>query len=336
MVKNGHDDGGFFDEQAGLDTPVALILFNREESAVRVMERIAKVRPRQIFLIADGPRSDRPGEAHVCARTRAAVEALIQWDCEVHKCYADENLGCGHRPASGISWVFEHVESAIILEDDCIPDLSFFAYCQEALERYRDDERVMHVSGCTYRAQAWDTEDSFFFSRFPACWGWATWRRAWKLYDLHCNDWPELRGTGFLSDIVHDPEVAAFWAKQFDEATRAGDDLHYWDYQWAFACWANSGLAVCPKWNLISNVGIGEDATHTKGGLDTMFLPTFEMPLPMRHPKTVLHDADLDEQYINQLLVRFAGPKRDVSLRGRVKRMVPKPLKSCVKKMMIH
>lgn len=315
-------------------TPVALIIFRRPDLTAKVLDEIRLAKPAEVYVIADGPRTNKPGDEEACAAARAVIDT-IDWDCRVHKHYSDTNLGCGHRPASGIDWLFSQVESAIILEDDCVPHSSFFGFCEEVLDRYRDDERVMHISGCTYRADPWDTEDSYFFSRFPACWGWATWRRAWQHHDIHCKDWPRLRETGFLSDLLGEPTVEAFWAQQFEEAVRAEPGLHFWDYQWAFACWANSGLAVCPRQNLICNMGLGDDASHTAGGgLETMLLPTFEMALPLKHPKNVLHDADLDRRYVNELLLPGARPKEvpQGGLSRRVKRMLPKSLKQSVKK----
>lgn len=313
-----------------LSTPVAIIIFRRPDLTAKVLDVVRLAKPSSLYVIADGPRKDKPGEAEACAATRAVIDT-VDWDCEVHRHYSDVNLGCGYRPSSGIDWLFDQVESAIILEDDCIPHPSFFGYCDELLQRYRDDERVMHISGCTYRAEPWHTDSSYFFSRFPAAWGWATWRRAWKYYDIKCKDWPALRGTGFLADLIGEPVVEAFWAKQFDEASLADQGLHFWDYQWAFACWANSGLAIFPRQNLVSNIGSGEHATHTVDkGWDWLFLPTFEMPLPLKHPVNVLHDADLDRAYVRQLLLPIAIPAMKKPSTGAVaalRRLLPRPFK---------
>ncbi|MBX2852846.1 MAG: hypothetical protein KTR15_14010 [Phycisphaeraceae bacterium] len=302
------------------------------------MERIAEARPKQLFLIADGPRSDRPGEAEACERARSVAEELVDWDCEVHRHYSETNLGCGHRPASGIDWLFEQVESAIILEDDCVAHPSFFSFCDKMLRRYREDERVMHISGCTYRAEPWDTDDSYFFTRFPACWGWATWRRAWHHFDIHCKDWPRLRETRFLNDITGAPAVADFWGAQFDEATLAPDDLHFWDYQWAFACWANNGLAACPRRNLISNIGWGEGATHTTDANEpSLSLPTFEMASPLKHPPNVLPDPDLNRQYVEEFLLpsalQWQAEKNSSPLKEALKRSLLNPMKRSIRRM---
>src|SRR5262245_32218326 len=162
-----------------LSTPVALIVFRRPDLTARVLERIAQAKPRKLLVIADGPRPDRPDEVRACAETRAVIDR-VNWDCEVIQNYADANLGCGHRVATGLDWVFDQVEEAIILEDDCNPHPTFFRYCEEMLDRYRHDGRIMHVAGSTYRAHAIRTTCRYFFLHFNGDWGWETWRRAWR------------------------------------------------------------------------------------------------------------------------------------------------------------
>ena len=227
---------------------VALIIFNRPDFAARVLAEIAKARPPRLFLIADGPRPDHPEDAAKCAAARAAAECQIDWKCEVIKSYSDANLGCGQRPASGISWVFEQVEEAIILEDDCVPHPSFFRYCDELLERYRDDERVMQIAGNNAHFGARRGSDSYFFSRHNICaGGWASWRRAWKHFDYGMKLWPVLRQTGWLRSTVGNERAAEYWKKKFQEGYEGGSSVNYWDYQWTFACWAQHGLTVIPS-----------------------------------------------------------------------------------------
>ena len=115
-----------------LNTPVAFLIFNRPHTTQRVFAEIAKARPPKLLVVADGPRNDRPGEAELCAQTRAIIDQ-VDWDCEVLTHYADKNMGCKKRIASGIDWVFTQVEEAIILEDDCLPEASFFQFCEENL-----------------------------------------------------------------------------------------------------------------------------------------------------------------------------------------------------------
>lgn len=166
-----------------MSTPIALIIFNRPDLTIRVFSKIARAKPKTLFVIADGPRSDHPGDIKKCAEARSIIES-VDWDCTVHKNYSDINLGCGRRLASGISWVFEKVEEAIILEDDCLPHPTFFRFCKELLERYRDDERIMQINGQNFQHKSMRTSYSYLFSYSNNCWGWATWRRAWQHFDM--------------------------------------------------------------------------------------------------------------------------------------------------------
>ncbi len=277
-----------------LDTPVALTFFNRPQTTARVFEAIAKARPRKLFLIADGPRPDRPEDVESCAAAQEVV-SRVDWDCEVHRNYADVNLGCGYRPATGISWLFEQVEEAIILEDDCVPDPSFFPYCEALLQHYREDERVMIVSGTNTLKGRGATPYSYWFSRVPHCGAWATWRRAWRHFDMEMTLWPELRDTGFLHEMMGDEDAVAFLTRVFDRAHANPADIHYWDFQWLFACWAQNGFCAVPATNLISNIGFGDHGTHHKDP-DHPYsnLPTTPMGFPLRHPPYVMRDRELD------------------------------------------
>ena len=146
-----------------LTTPVAFIIFNRPDTTRIVFEEIKKAKPEKLLIIADGPRNNKPGEKERCAETRAIVEN-IDWECEVLRNYSDKNMGCKNRVASGLNWVFENVEEAIILEDDCLPDQSFFRYCQELLEKYRDDKRIMLIAGDNMLFENNKQKYSYYFS----------------------------------------------------------------------------------------------------------------------------------------------------------------------------
>ncbi len=303
-----------------METPVAFIIFNRPDRTERVFAEIAKARPTKLLLIADGARADRPGEAEKCVATRAVVEK-VDWDCEVLKDYSEVNLGCGLRPASGISWVFQNVDEAIILEDDCLPDPTFFRFCDEMIDRYREDKRVMTISGNNFQYGTKRTAQSYYFSRYPHTWGWATWRRAWELYDFEMKLWPPLRETSWLLDTLGDPESAAYWRTIFDGLSRISD---VWDYQWIFSCWAQNGLAVLPNVNLISNIGWGDDATHTRTRDNpSANLRTEAMSFPLDHPTCMIRNREADDfSFENQ----FGGraPTLSRRLRGRVMSLLSK------------
>lgn len=187
--------------QEPLHTPVLLIIFNRAHTTQQVFDRIRQVKPKKLYVAADGPRPHVGTDAERCAETRRIVEQ-VDWDCEVKTLFQEQNLGCGVAPSRSISWLFEHEEYGIILEDDCIPSRSFFWFCQELLEKYKYDTRVMHISGNNY-LDGWrrDSDYSYYFSDKVNSWGWATWRRAWQLYDFHLGSYPELKQKGYLNGI---------------------------------------------------------------------------------------------------------------------------------------
>lgn len=292
-----------------LNTPVAMLVFRRPQQTARVLEAVRQARPRTLLVAADAPRPGRPDEAQACARTRALFDQ-IDWDCQLITRFHETNLGAGVGPATGISWVFEQVPEAIILEDDCVPDPSFFRFCAELLERYRDDPRVMQISGTTYRAQPLFTRHSYVFSQFPACWGWACWRRAWRHFDQHVPAWGRLRQTPWLSRIIRQHRVEGAWACELDQAWRG--HIHTWDFQWAFACWLHQGLSIRPRHNLITNIGHGHDATHTHNDDDPMLnLPTRPMRFPLHHPPRVKAHRRLDRQYVRQILLPDVLPAHD-------------------------
>lgn len=299
-----------------LKTPVAFLIFNRPETTERVFAEIARARPPKLLVVADGPRAERPEEAELCRRARAVV-GRVDWDCEVVTNFAGTNLGCKGRVSSGITWVFEQVEEAIILEDDCLPHPSFFPFCEELLARFRADERVMVVSGDNFQQGRRRTEFSYYFSRYAHIWGWASWRRAWAHYDVGMKLWPALRDDpAWLLDVTGDERTARYWHEVF-EAVAAGR-VNTWDYQWLFACWSQHGLSVVPEANLVTNIGFGADSTHTAApDPTTAGLPAAEMPFPLAHPPYVVRHLEADRFTGEQI---FAGGAAPAGLVQRVRR----------------
>lgn len=273
-----------------MKTPVVLVIFNRPKPLQRVFEAIAEARPSTLFVVADGPRANRPGEPELCEAARAVTER-IDWPCEVMRDYSNHNLGCGIRLPTGLDWVFKHVPEAIIFEDDCLPSPDFFPLCSELLERYRDDRRVMHIAGTTFQFGHTRTSDSYYFSKYTHVWGWATWRRAWQLYDARIPAWPSLRESSLIHDWFDSPEEQQHWQRIFDDLHAGNPTI--WDGQWTYTCWLNRGLGVVPARNLISNIGFGEDATHTFGDSASAALP-LESLGAVRHPKHILRHAAAD------------------------------------------
>ncbi len=303
-----------------MKTPVVFIIFKRPQTTEKVFEVIRQAKPQKLFLIADGPRIDRPDEVEKCAAARAIVDQ-VDWDCEVLKNFSETNLGCGKRVYSGLDWVFEHVEEAIILEDDCVPHPSFFPFCENLLEQYRFDQRITSISGQNVQLGYRRTQYSYYFSRYSHSWGWATWRRVWRYYDFDMKLWQEVKSTNFLQNILMDSHVARYWTEIFERTYN--EHINIWDYQWTLTCWLQSGLSIIPNVNLVSNIGFGADATHFKQkGNKTLYKPIEAMEFPLKHPPSVIRNVQADDftQRVAFECGRFEQLK--VSLKRVVKKML--------------
>jgi hypothetical protein len=273
-----------------LSTPVAFIIFNRPDTTARVFQAIRQARPQKLLVIADGPRIDRSDEAEKCAATRAIIDQ-VDWECKVLTNYSDINLGCKHRVSSGIDWVFSEVEEAIILEDDCLPTPSFFQFCQTILERYRHDDRISMIGGTNYQQEHSRTSSSYYFSKYAHIWGWATWKRAWKNYDVDMKTWTECKRNNLVQSAFHDAYEQKYWSDEFDKVY-AGE-INTWDYQWLYTCFAQSRLSIVPNRNLISNLGFGPDATHTLGESPWANMPTYDT-WEINHPRLITRNLEAD------------------------------------------
>jgi hypothetical protein len=275
-----------------LTTPIAFIIFNRPDLTQKVFNAIASAKPTKLFVIADGPRQHKVGETEQCTLTRSIIDA-VDWPCEVFTNYSDINLGCNQRISSGLDWVFNQVEEAIILEDDCLPHPTFFQFCNELLKKYRHDERIMAISGDNFRFGRRRTPESYYFSRYNHCWGWATWRRAWQYYDVNMKLWPDVRDQGWLKDLLNNPFAVQYWQKKFQDVH--DNTIDTWDFRWTFACWIHNGLSILPNVNLVSNIGFGGSGTHTQYRKNPFAnLPTEAMEFPLQHPLFMIrnHQAD--------------------------------------------
>jgi hypothetical protein len=296
-----------------LNTAVAFMIFNRPDATAYVFSEIAKAKPPKLLVVADGPRLDQPGEAERCARARALIER-VDWPCEVIRNYAETNLGCRRRVSSGLDWVFQMVEEAIILEDDCLPHPTFVRFCEELLERYRDDERVMHISGTNFQFGRRRGRASYYFSLYAHIWGWASWRRAWRHYDAEMKDWASGNSREMLLATFPKRMERRFWEWAWDGASSGRIDT--WDFQWGYSCLAQSGLAITPNVNLVSNIGFGQNSTHTNSKDRLAELPVSPIELPLVHPKVFLPDSEADE-VTGRLFFRYPTLARRVSDRGR-------------------
>ena len=279
------------------DTPVALFIYNRPLPTARVFSRLALARPTRLFIVADGPAN--AADCRPCGAARAVVEE-IDWDCDVCHHYSADHLGCRRRVSGGIDWVFSQCDRAIFLEDDCLPDMSFFPYCQSLLERYEDEDRVMTISGDNFQFGVRRTPFSYYFSAIPHLWGWATWRRAWEYYDVDMKQWPMVAGTNFPGDMI--PPYAASHHRRGMADAHAGR-LDTWDHQWVFACWMRRALCALPAVNLVSNIGFGPGATHCKKPTAFASLPTQPIDLPLIHPPKIDLCLDADEAFLKRAMM---------------------------------
>lgn len=293
-----------------IKTPVAFIIFNRPNTTAKVFEAIRQVKPPKLLVVADGPRLDRLGEAEKCQDTREVIQQ-VDWDCEVLTNYSDVNLGCKKRVASGLDWVFDNVEEAIIIEDDCLPHPTFFPFCEELLHKYRDDNRVMSISGDNFQFGKVRNKDSYYFSRYHHCWGWASWRRAWQYFDLEMKDWIKVRDEGLLKDIFCETSTVKYWTKQF-QSTYEGK-INSWAYIWIYNSWLQNGLTILPNVNLVSNIGFTADATHTKTENKFANMGVEAMLFPLKHPQFVICNKEADsftqQQVYKQNLISMIKAK---------------------------
>ena len=316
-------------DRRDMKSAVTLIFFNRPDTLQKVFEKVREARPPKLFLVQDGAREGNVSDAERILQCRRIVEN-IDWECEVHKDYSERNLGCGIRPQSGITWVLSQVDSTIILEDDCVPDLSFFAYCDELLERYAHDERICYISGLNH-FEEWDFGGSSYgFTKGGAIWGWATWRRAWMRYDYEIN---KIQDKYIQKQIMHAVSGEVSRVSSWIETNKKVTEdvrLSYWDVQWGFTKYAQNQLVIVPKNNLINNIGVGMDSTHAhfvesihKKYSDFNNMPVCALDFPLVHPWHVLPDKDYDDMLIQckkkkkKSLFRTALMKRILKMLGR-------------------
>ena len=281
-------------------SPVLFLIFNRPDKTQRVFDQIKKYKPKRLFIAADGHRENKDGEKENCIKTRKIVQK-VDWDCEIKTLFREKNLGCKLAVSSAIDWFFDYVNEGIILEDDCLPSQSFFSFCEELLIKFKNDEKVMQICGSNF-LYGWQRNDnSYYFSRYGPIWGWASWKRAWKHYDVDMKIWPEVKQKKVYLDLCENIREALFRINIYDRVYSG--DLDTWDFQWGFAKLMNSGLSVIPNRNLIENIGIGKNSTHTKQ-LDKVFanMAVSDVDFPLRHPEFICRDKFLDKKYLKIIL----------------------------------
>jgi hypothetical protein len=293
-------------------SPVLFVIFNRPDTTARVFEQIKAAQPPRLYITADAPRSGKQGEAERCAEAKAIV-SNIDWDCEVKTLYRDENLGCRAAVSSAITWFFDNEEEGIVLEDDCLPAHSFFKFCDELLDKYRNDTRIRHITGCNLQQGAKWGDASYYFSNRTHVWGWASWKRVWKDYEGALEKFDNCQVKEYIQNIYADPLVADTWVNIFSDL-KAGK-INSWAYQLDFANLINNGLAIIPNENLISNIGFGADATNTSdienvysnvpiSEIEQITDPVFILPEKQADLNLLIPEFKIEERRRKQNLLR--------------------------------
>lgn len=283
------------------NAPVLLIFFNRADTFAKVFDKVREVKPRILYLAQDGPRNEN--DIAGIRECRKIVEN-IDWECEITRDFSDVNLGCGMRPQSAITKTLKKYGKAIILEDDCVPSRSFFPYCEELLERYKDDERIAYISGLNH-FETWDCGNSdYFFTRAGGISGWATWERAWgRFYDYSVESFSDPYTKKLYGMQIANKNVAKQRFQSVNRAFNAAknqEKLSYWDTQWGFAQFTQNMLAIVPRKNLICNIGVGTSSTHAQGReknkyvkfKNMLFIPTYELEFPLKNPAYCAPDME--------------------------------------------
>jgi hypothetical protein len=308
-----------------LDTPVLFLIFNRPETTKLVFERIRQAKPKYLFVAADGPRNGKKGEEDICTLTRQ-IATNVDWECELKTLFREKNLGCGLAPSTGITWFFEHVEQGIILEDDCLPEVSFFRFCDELLNKYKQDERIMIISGFNQLGYFNKVSTDYFFSSLAGIWGWATWRRAWDIYNFDVPQWKDETLRSKVLDRLPNDKICEDFAYHLNQVV-SQNRKDFWDYQWWFYRELNNSLGIVPTLNLVTNIGFGNDATHTFDKTHILAsLKSTELKFPLRHPLIISNNRVFEESIIKPNVQVQVG--RLISLTV----MLKKKLKSWIRK----
>ena len=308
-------------------SPVLLLIYRRPELTAKVMSAIRQARPEKLWIAADAPHPDRAEEQRLCAEARAMALDGIDWPCEVATRFSDEHLGCRKAVSKALEWAFTEHERLIILEDDCIPDFTFFQWCDELLEKYAHEPRIMQICGSNLSGIRAPDGMSGNFSRFGPIWGWATWRRAWQLYDVEIKTWPDLRDSSALKQLCPEP-FEAEWRREVFDSVYFGR-LDTWDYQWAYARMVHGMLSVFPTVNLIQNIGFGDGATHTISSNSIRLSgPAVPLQFPIVLPQEVTSWLPADRAYLHKV-VGLPSTYREMLaywLRKRIKQLLSRAI----------
>lgn len=279
-----------------MNTAVLFIVFNRPQTTRQVFKKIRQVKPQRFYIASDGPRKENKNDITNIKEVRK-IATKIDWPCEVKTLFREKNLGCKKGVSSAITWFFENEEQGIILEDDCVPHLDFFTFCENLLNHYSENERVSCITGNNFQKGKWRGDSSYYFSKFNHCWGWATWRNSWKNYDGDIKFWPKWKNSKEWLNCIPDKVERIYWERIFDKIYSGQIDS--WAYPWAASVWYNKFLTATPNVNLVSNIGFGDGATHTTSKDDKNSNIKSSSLKILNHPKFVSKDFEADRWTFN-------------------------------------
>jgi len=273
------------------DKAILFLIFNRPDTTKQVFERIKQAKPPRLYVAADGPRSNKASDSALCEEARR-IALSVDWPCEVLTLFRNDNLGCKQAVSSAIDWFFSHEESGIILEDDCLPHIDFFKFCNELLDIYSNDHRISVITGNNFQNGQKRGNYSYYFSKYNHCWGWATWRRSWKSYDGNLSFWPQWSNSQEWKQLNPNRYEQRYWSGIFDDVR--ANKIDSWAYPWTCSVWHHGGLTATPNVNLVTNIGFGSEATHTTGNDTRWAAINTESLGPLVHPLEILLDRNAD------------------------------------------
>jgi len=279
-------------------SPILLITFIKEKETKQVFETIRQVKPDRLYIASDGARDEKQGEKEKVENLRNWLVSNVDWNCEVKTKFSGKNLGCGHGPANAISWFFENEEMGIILEDDILADISFFRFCDELLEKYKDDDMIGEISGCNMLSKESFTSE-YFFTKCTGIWGWATWRRVWADFDFTISTWKEIKKAKQIYQWFSNKQVSKIFFDIFNKTYAShGEYFNTWDYQWMFCMLSKNRLTIMPCSNLVTNIGFTNDSTHTSDANSLgNNLERGKIIFPIVHPQNIANDNKKDGEY---------------------------------------
>lgn len=314
-------------------TAVLVIFFNRPDCLAETFEQVRKAKPEKLYLAQDGPRENNEKDMEGILACRKIVEN-IDWDCEVYRNYSIVNRGCGLGPYNAIDWAFTQEEQLIVLEDDCVASQSFFRFCDDMLELYKEDNRIFLITGCNFELKTQDCQSSYFFGHSGTNWGWATWKRNWEKMDYKCS-WVQ-------NDVLRKKVETSLQGVCKRKAKRemqlfidtykrvsSGENISYWDVQWQATRYLNNQLSIIPACNQITNIGLGPTSTHAQksiipkqlysevGKMHFCYNERYEMDYPLIHPEHMVRNNTYDDRVDKELYQSFI--KRCL---GKLKRII--------------